>query len=118
VEHRCGCRTAVNVIVRVAIATSFCFIGRLRDVSASGAFLVTPVRVPDFGTLRIWLRTPVRGNTEPALVGAVVRSAPDGVGVEWLEFAPPCIGHLTQTLDHQERTAQGQLLTALRRSAS
>jgi PilZ domain len=107
VEHRCGCRTTVNVTVRVAIAASFCFIGRLRDVSASGAFLVTPLPVPDFGTLRIWLRTPVRGNIESALAGGVVRSAPDGVGIEWLEFAPPCISHLTQDSSHQERAAPG-----------
>jgi hypothetical protein len=95
---------AVNVTVRVAIAASFCFIGRLRDVSASGAFLVTPIPLPDFGTLRIWLRIPVRGNFESPIVGGVVRGALDGVGIEWLEFAPPCISRLTQNLTHQGRT--------------
>jgi hypothetical protein len=89
----------VDQTVQVALKSGPSFIARLRDVSASGAFLLTPMRAPYMAEIRLVLR--VRRNSrisESVLEGLAVRSSADGIGVEWLEFSPPGVLHLTQGL--------------------
>jgi hypothetical protein len=84
-------------MVRVAVTGQPFSIARLRDVSASGAFVMTAVNVPYMVTVQV--RLLVRRNHRVAgstLQGVVVRRGPDGIGIEWLEFCPAGLRHLTQ----------------------
>jgi hypothetical protein len=98
-EHRCGTRSSINHTVRVSIDRRPSFIARLRDVSASGAFLIMPSGAPYFAEVRVTLRVRCNSRVEQAVLeGLAVRNATNGIGVEWLEFAPRCIRNLMQGL--------------------
>jgi hypothetical protein len=98
-EHRCGTRSSINHTVRVSIERRPSFIAHLRDVSASGAFLIVPSGAPYLAEVRVTLRVRCSRRVEEAVLrGLAVRNATNGIGVEWLEFAPRCIRNLMQGL--------------------
>jgi hypothetical protein len=91
-EHRCGKRTPVNVDVRLIGASGVTGVGRMLDVSATGAFINTLIDLP--------VLTPV--NIEPidhhphlpearAVAAFVVRRTASGLGLEWSEFLPAIV---------------------------
>jgi len=86
-EHRCGQRTPVNLLVRWTGLADVIGMGRLRNVSASGAFLQTSLELPLLSTVRIELIGRTR-HASSYLAGRayVVRKEAGGVGIEW--FAP------------------------------
>ena len=86
-EHRCGQRTPVNLLVRLTGLADVIGMGRLRNVSASGAFLQTSLELPLLSTVRIELIGRNR-HARSYLAGCayVVRKEVGGVGIEW--FAP------------------------------
>jgi hypothetical protein len=95
-EHRCGYRTFINQSVRLAIAGGPEFIARLRDVSASGAFIETSALAPYLGYIRLQLRIRSHDRIQAHdLEALAIRDETDGFGLEWLEFAPHCVCQLT-----------------------
>lgn len=87
-EHRWGQRRSVDLAVSVTALPGAIGMGRLRDVSASGAFIATQLDLPLFSLVQIELP----GGA--ASVGAaceghayVVRKSPGGIGIEWSTFA-------------------------------
>lgn len=86
-EHRCGQRTPVNLLVRLTGLADVIGMGRLRNVSASGAFLQTSLELPLLSTVRIELIGRTR-HASSYLAGRayVARKEAGGVGIEW--FAP------------------------------
>src|SRR5262249_18009979 len=85
-EHRWGKRFPVRAAVRLHCA-KWDAAGYLKDASLSGAFIHTRLLVAP------WLQV------ELELLGIrieayVVRTAADGLGIEWTEFAPPVIREL------------------------
>lgn len=87
-EHRWGRRTSLwtTVTLRTNLGNTS---GRVRDASASGAFVETTSRVVAGSRVEIEFRG--------AWISAhVVRTEAHGLGLEWHEFAPPPV---VETLD-------------------
>lgn len=79
-EHRWGTRYSLDVPVRFTDGCGAPSVGRLRDVSLSGAFL--HCRAPLWLLAPVQLSIPVEGFSL-ALRCSVVRKAEDGYGLEW-----------------------------------
>jgi hypothetical protein len=103
-EHRWGSRTPANQWVRIAVAGQPFCLARLRDVSASGAFVVTTLHASYMAAidLRILLRPANRRGA--TLKGIIVREALDGIAIEWLEFNPASVRELLRASE-SERVA-------------
>jgi hypothetical protein len=83
-EHRWGRRVPVDVDVQIFADPASAGWGRLRDISISGAFVETALRIPVLSTL--CLTVPATQYRDASVVHAlVVRSDVDGVGVEWFD---------------------------------
>ena len=83
-EHRWGRRIAASVDVRVFADPASAGWGRLRDVSISGGFIETALKIPTLSTL--CLTVPATSYRGASIVHAiVVRNDVDGVGVEWFD---------------------------------
>ena len=95
-EHRWGWRLRVDLTARVGDATGQMNIARLRDVSVSGAFLETAAVLRAHTCVDVQFRTH-RGSISRPLSAHVVRSTPEGVAVEWSEFAPREVARLMET---------------------
>lgn len=95
-EHRWGWRLRVDLTARVGDSAGFMSVARLRDVSVSGAFVETAAILRAFSSVDVQFRTH-HGNNSRVLSAHVVRTTPDGVGVEWREFAPNEVSRLMET---------------------
>ena len=89
-EHRWGRRIAVDAKVRIFADPASTGWGRLRDISISGGFIETALRVPVLSTLSV---TVPGGCVVHAIA---VRNALDGVGVEWADGGLEVIAALIQ----------------------
>jgi hypothetical protein len=94
-EHRWGCRTLIDKPVRIAAATHIST-ARLRDISASGAFLCTHLTAAFRGRVQVQFQLPSNGTSECTVEALVARKAPDGIGVEWMPFSPTSVSHIIQ----------------------
>jgi hypothetical protein len=90
-EHRWGRRTALWTSVQLRSESGGAR-GRVRDASASGAFIETSLRVAAGSRLEVEFRG-------AWIAASAVRSDVDGMGLEWNEFAPPAI---VETLERLE----------------
>ena len=91
-EHRWGVRTQVDIAVRLAGNSLTVLDGRLVNVSLSGAFITLGCAVNLLSCLDIQILAP-RGtrHTSVKIPACVIRRGPNGIGVEWFEFAGPAI---------------------------
>jgi hypothetical protein len=88
-DHRWGQRVAVDMAIQLLSHPRTIAVGRLMNVSVSGAFvrtglvpaLLAPVRILGF-------LSESEGSRREAIEGYVVRRERDGFGVEWFELAP------------------------------
>jgi hypothetical protein len=99
-EHRCGDRRPANLAVRLILPPEEMLLGRIRDLSLSGAFVQTHRELRPLTRVIVELQAMLPGLTARAagrrIEGFVVRNAATGVGIEWSDFAPPLIyGHWT-----------------------
>ena len=85
-EHRWGQRAACRVFVRLSAGMSMGVAGRLRDVSVSGAFIETGCKLPLFSRLELKVHPTDPAGREISVTASVVRTARDGVGVEWCDM--------------------------------
>ncbi len=90
-EHRWGRRTSLWTAVQLRSDRGGGN-GRVRDASASGAFVETLLRVNAGSRVEIEFRG-------AWIAASVVRSEGDGLGLEWHEFAPPPIVETLERLD-------------------
>jgi hypothetical protein len=88
-EHRWGERSKLNIPVQVDCASRGVVLAVMRDASASGGFLCTAAQLPLLASVRVLLGTAAMAGHPPGIDALVVRRAPDGFGLEWLELAPP-----------------------------
>ncbi len=94
-EHRWGHRVPTNIEVQIFADPASAAWGQLRDISASGGYLETGLRIPTLSTLCITV--PAIGMEEPRVVRAiVVRADEQGVGVEWFDGDSEVINALVQ----------------------
>ena len=91
-EHRWGLRKQIDRAVHLWTTGGVGSPGQLRDISISGAFVVTSLPVQLFAHVQIQIK-PLRGEhrTTETIQGQVVRREPDGFAVEWCKFAPRLI---------------------------
>jgi hypothetical protein len=88
-EHRLGHRVPVREAVRVRTAAGEFDAAVITDISLSGAFIHTRMHPPNLAPIYVTFADPRRPSNGVSLVKAqVVRSCPDGFGIEWSQFAP------------------------------
>jgi len=97
-EHRWGHRTLIDQPVRIAAAahSSSSCTARLRNISASGAFLSTYLTAAFRGRVQVQFLLPSNGISECMVEALIARKAPDGIGVEWIAFSPACVSQIIQ----------------------
>lgn len=91
-EHRCGDRRPTNLGVRLILPPREVLLGRIRDLSLSGAFVQTWRELPPMTRVLVELRAAqARKATRRRIEAFVVRNGATGVGIEWADFAPPLV---------------------------
>jgi hypothetical protein len=71
-------------------------IGYIRDVSISGALVVTSVRASPMSSVRVSLSAG-QSKLTASIEGQVVRHTEDGFAIEWCELAPEGVRSLVHT---------------------
>ncbi len=94
-EHRWGRRIPADLDVQIFAAPASAGWGRLRDISLSGGFIETALRMPTLSTMCLTVRRTSRRKAH-TVHGIVVRSEADGVGVEWFDGDADRIAALMQ----------------------
>jgi hypothetical protein len=91
-EHRWGKRSALDIGIRLHLGSGEADTARIANASLSGAFVSTTRRLPAFTRVVVEIPAASGSRDAPRRVPAyVVRTTPDGLGLEWQEFAPPAI---------------------------
>jgi hypothetical protein len=94
-EHRWGKRAVMGIGVRLHLCSGAVDTARVANASLSGAFVRIARRLPAFTRVVVELDGGSARQSAPQRIPAyVVRTAPDGLGLEWSEFAPPAIAAL------------------------
>jgi hypothetical protein len=90
-EHRWGRRTSLWTTVRLRSEIGAAD-GRVRDASASGAFVETGLRITAGSRVEIEFRG-------AWIAAIVVRADEGGLGLEWHEFAPAAVVATLERID-------------------
>ena len=86
-EHRWGQRRPTNVTVRFVTMPATTGIGRLLNLSSTGAFMETNLNLRLLSLLYLEpVDQPSDTSATGRLAATVVRQGPTGVGLEWCEF--------------------------------
>lgn len=93
-EHRWGERVLVQLSVELSCGAAAPVVGLLDNVSSSGAFVRTEVRLPRGPVEVALVRTGTGRESFPRLPAYIVRESELGVGIEWCEFAPRAVREL------------------------
>jgi hypothetical protein len=95
VEHRWGQRVPADLAVMVMSDAAMRGVGRLNNVSLSGALLTTALEIPLYANITV----SSLGGTEPREIAAcVVRTQADAVAIEWRDMASPQVLALIESL--------------------
>jgi hypothetical protein len=87
-EHHRGQRHSTDVMVQFFTRPGTVGIGRVLNVSATGAFMETERPLRLLSVLYLEPRDSLSGDSSSGRIAAtVVRCSPTGVGLEWCEFA-------------------------------
>jgi hypothetical protein len=84
-EHRWGQRWPCRANVRLVAGPGIGGAGRVRDVSASGAFIETSLELPVYARVGLLVLGNESATHAAEIAASVVRVARDGIGVEWCE---------------------------------
>ena len=93
-EHRWGTRRPCRAQVSVSAGGSIAGTGRIRDISMSGAFLECSVQLPLWSQVAVAVLSDDGSRHRIEFTATVVRTAGDGVGIEWCETASGSICEL------------------------
>ncbi len=97
-EHRWGERVAVDIPVRLAGHPFSVRVGRLVNLSVSGAQIKAEFAWRLHSRIHAVLELPQRSKHEaPTIDAYVTRKFRDGIGVEWCEFAPRAVRELLRS---------------------
>ena len=89
-EHRWGVRHLLDISVRLDDRPQLLTFARLKNASASGAYVETRVALPMLS--RMWIELDWdRRDDSNRIAACVVRTEQDGVGLEWCDFAPRAV---------------------------
>jgi hypothetical protein len=85
-EHRWGHRVSCDFDVKLLADPAAVGWGRIRNVSISGGYIATTLRIRPPSTLRLMRTAGGPGGSQIQVIRAiVVRRDDDGVGVEWFD---------------------------------
>ena len=105
-DHRCGTRRSVDFRVHLTGLPGAIGVGRMRDVSATGAFIETLLQLPLLAPVDIELIAACESQFESLRIsGFVVRHAISGFALEWWEFNPSINADLASLADVRAKTA-------------
>ena len=105
-EHRWGKRSTLDIGVGLHLGSGAVDTGRIANASLSGAFVRTTRRFPAFTRVIVEFEGGFSRQSAPRCVPAYgVRTAPDGHGLEWYEFAPPAVAALLGPIAARSRNA-------------
>jgi hypothetical protein len=95
-EHRCGYRRTVDVPVVLRTRGGLAGTGVVRDLSASGAGLVTALPLQVHARVHVQFTLQEKGASprRVSIEAEVVRSTTTGYGMEWADFAPDALREL------------------------
>ena len=89
-EHRWGERVNAAIEVRLIAGSSYVGRGVLRDVSISGGYIETGLRLPLWLCLQVEI-VPHPRSPRQRIAACLARQDERGIGVEWQELAPGAI---------------------------
>lgn len=101
-EHRWGTRKAVTLHVRLRTVGGVAAVGTLRDISVSGAFIMTAASIKLHQPIQLTVYGGAHHKTPLGSFDAHVvrKAAHEGIGIEWSELAPQSLS----LLERQGRT--------------
>jgi hypothetical protein len=109
-EHRCGSRVEVDMPVRLVSRPGAIGLGRLLNVSLSGAYVQTDLQPEFLALVRLELtETPGARAARMPADSFVVRSSLGGIGLEWCAAPPKWIAQLLHADDEPEPHGHGLL---------
>jgi hypothetical protein len=95
--QRSSRRIAMDIPVRVAADGSPTIHGRLKNLSLSGALLITDHALRLHAYIEIGIEPLETGHDAVRIMARVTRNLERGVGVEWCEFAPSAVTDLLRS---------------------
>ena len=105
-EHRWGNRVSVDIGVRISARVGIIGVGRILDISVSGAWIRTRLDLSALSRVMLAFDPIPVLKHEGSSVGAyVTRTSREGFGVEWYELDPPFLSELLPF--HALRTIAG-----------
>jgi hypothetical protein len=96
-ERRWSQRIAVAIPVQVATDGSPTIHGHLKNLSLSGALVITDQGLPLHAFVEISIEAIVTGYGAESVMARVMRNLEGGVGIEWCEFAPSVVTDLLRS---------------------
>ena len=116
-EHRLGTRMPVSLPVKLQHAAGTAAFGRMLNVSLSGAYVRTSVKLDPLASVGIACEGAFSGAVSaPCITAFVTRVAADGVALEWFEFAPAVIRQLMRREQPQAKVRTVTSTAAMRTS--
>jgi hypothetical protein len=94
---RWGQRIAADIPVEVAANGSPTIRGHLKNISLSGALIITDHELRLHAYIEINFKPVETGTRAARVMARVTRNLEDGVGIEWCEFAPSVVTDLLRT---------------------
>jgi hypothetical protein len=94
-ESRWGDRVLVNIPVQVSTNALAGGVGRMKNLSLSGALVKADVDWGLHTLIKVSIQMP--SQRAAAITAYVSRKAVEGVGVEWCEFAPSVVKDLLRS---------------------
>jgi hypothetical protein len=94
-EHRWGERIMVDIPVEVSVPPLIIGIGRIINISISGAWISGRFDLPPLARAFVVFDFSLGGASESLPIACfVARVRPEGIGVEWRELAPQIVSDL------------------------
>jgi hypothetical protein len=105
-EHRWGKRSTLDIGVELHLRSGAVDTGRIANASLTGAFVRTTRRLPAFTRVVVEFESGSSRQSAPRCAPAyVVRTASEGLGLEWYEFAAPAVAALLGPIAARSRNA-------------
>jgi len=97
VEHRWGERVRVNIPVHVSAPPLGAVDGHVKDLSLSGALMKADCDLRLHLLIEVSIDLPAPAARTDVVKAYVSRKLPEGVGIEWCQFAPPIVKALLRS---------------------
>jgi hypothetical protein len=95
VDHRWGPRVAICLPAYLVVPTGRCWCGRLQELSISGAWMDTPIVLPELSRVIVRIPSPdALAHNAATLRAYIARCGRNGLALGWMSLAPPLVAEL------------------------